>query len=391
VKLAPAILLAASVTACSAAERQYVRPWFRTTTEPRHVLAPHAIEWGGGRRAEVLVGGSWRGLPHESFGVHPVGDAIAVDEFAFVDPHRTDPMNDERAHGASGVFIYREGHADAIHVPADQCATPFYSEDAAEIACFGCGTRAPLTALHRRDAPCGTMHVDIHDTAGRITSGLAFPSPIAEPHLEGRLPNGAWILHEDKSSADFLYVYGPPMRFSLDASGFHALPFGADPLHVDRDAEARAQEILRQVPLRDAAMASMRAAFADDERAHPSWIVRSEVANHLRPNQALEPTAPAQPGTCYTLVARASEGLTRLEVSIHGRSPYVPSSIEEVREGVLAFATGAPVATARRCHAPGDPAVYHYRVGSRGGAGYVLARVYAHPPESPTEAGRTHP
>jgi hypothetical protein len=172
------------------------------------------------------------------------------------------------------------------------------------------------------------------------------------------------------------------VRFSLDAGGFHALPFGADPLHVEVDAEKRAQEIVREVPLRDAAVASLRAAFAEEERVHPSWVMRSEVLNELRPNQALEPTVPAQPGTCYTVVARASDRLTRLELSIHTSSPFVPSSIEEVHEGVLVFATGAPVVTLHRCFAPGDPAVYHYRVGSRGGSGYVLARVYGHPPEN---------
>ena len=45
-------------------------------------------------------------------------------------------------------------------------------------------------------------------------------------------------------------------------------------------------------------------------------------------------------------------------------------------------ASGAPEVTLSRCVAPGDPAVFHFhvRVGAGIGAGYVLARVYAHLP-----------
>lgn len=379
--LALALVLTSSAVGCGAAEFEYIRPWFRVATSPRHVIAPHALEWGGGRRAELRVGGDWRALEHVDFRVHPLGDAVALDEYTYVDPQRRDPVNDVRASGATGVFIYREDVAAATHIP--RCATPRYSGAPAEVACFACGTREPYLRLeeaHRPADVCSTLRVDTYDTRGRPVSHLALLSPIVVPEVEGRLPDGPWIVAEAAPPADFLYWYAPRMRFTLDASGVHPLPFGADPLHRERDAEARAREIERQVPIRDAAVASLRAAFAEDERQHPSWVVRGEVLNRLFPNVAVEPEVPAEQGSCYTFVARASAGLTRLEVSFHRDSPFVPSSIEEVHDGVLAFATGAPVVTLSRCFAPGDPAVYHCRVGSRGGSGYVLARIYAHQP-----------
>lgn len=384
-RVAAGIVVASLFVGCGAAEREYIRPWFRMTTSPRHVIAPHALEWGGVRRPEVLVGGDWRPLEHVDFRVHPIGDAVALDEYTYVDPQRRDPMRDVRADGATGVFIYREGRADAIHIP--RCATPRYSDRPAEIACFACGAREPYVRLDEARSPgdaCATIRVDTYDTRGRPVAQVTFPSPIVQPEVEGRVPDGPWIVAEARMREDFLYWYAPRMRFALDSSGFHALPFGADPLSRERDAEARAREIVRQVPLRDAAVASLRAAFAEDERVHPSWVARAEVLDRLFPNGAVEPQVPAQSGVCYTFVARASEGVTRLEVSFHRDMPFVPRSIEEVHDGVLAFATGAPEVSLTRCFAPGDPAIYHCRVGSRGGTGYVLARVYAHPPAGGT-------
>ena len=46
---------------------------------------------------------------------------------------------------------------------------------------------------------------------------------------------------------------------------------------------------------------ALRVAFAEDERAHPSWIVRAEVVNRMRAGLAMEPQVEVQPGTCVRL------------------------------------------------------------------------------------------
>lgn len=352
-------VLATSLVGCGGAKHRYEKPWFRVATAQKHVVAPHALGWGGGRTLEMLSNGKWRELDHaEPFSVHPVGDSVAIDEKA-------------------GVFLYREAHT-AIHIPRARCATPRFSPSPAEIACFGCGEREPYGKLGEGES-CGMMHVDTYDAFGALVSSVTFPSPMAKPYVEGRLAGGSWVLGEGKMPDDFLYRRAPDPRFLLDANGLQALPFGADPLNFEADAQERAQAILREAPIRDAAVASLRAALSGDERVRPSWVEQSELLNRLDPNEALERTLPAKPGTCYAFVARASEGVTQLELSVHGSPPFVPTSISDNQEGVFAFATGAPDVTVSRCVQMGDPPTYHFRVGSRGGSGYVLARVYSYP------------
>jgi hypothetical protein len=329
----------------------------------------------------VLVDGSWHTLPHGtvergSFQAHPVGDAIAVDEYTFVDPTRRDPIEDPQRSGASGVFVYHQGRATPFHIPPARCATPEYTETPGEITCFGCGDAAPFGPVGRG---CGVLHIETFDVFGRSVAARAVVSPAKEPVVEGRLLTGQWIVAERALSPDFLFFGAPLLRFRLDPCGFTALPFGADPLHVEIDAEERAAELLREVPIRDAAVAALRAAFAEDERAHPTWVVRKEVLNRVRAHQAMEPDVRAEPGTCFTVVARGSEGLTRIELSLHRKTPFAPEWPPSA-EGLLGMAADASPATLSRCVAPGDPEVLHLRVGAGAGAGYMLARIYAHSP-----------
>lgn len=152
-------------------------------------------------------------------------------------------------------------------------------------------------------------------------------------------------------------------------------------LHREIDAENHAAWLVREVPIRDAAVAALRASFAADERAHPSWVVRADVVNRMRANLAMEPEVRVEPGTCYTVVARASDGLKRVDLSLHRSTPFVPSWPPS-SEGLLGMASGAPEVTLTRCANPNDPAVLHVRVGAGIGEGYLMARVYAHPPST---------
>ena len=377
------LVLVSCALGCGVARQEYVRPWFREVTSEKYVIAPHAIAWGGESRPEVLVDGDWRRLPHDTakrgdYRVHRVGDAIAVDEYTFFDPERREPCEDQRRGATSGVFIYHEGRVTPIHIPPARCATREFTETPAEITCFGCGDAAPLRPL---GPACGVLHVETFDTFGRSVARRALASPAELPFVDGRLPTGEWIIAEHRFPDDFLFFAAPHLRFRLDPGGFTALPFGADPFHVDPDAEARAAKILREVPVRDAAVAPLRAAFAEDERAHPSWIVRAEVVDRISANYATKREVRVQPGTCYTVVARASEGLTRVDLSLHHNTLFVRSGPPS-SEGLLGMASGAPEVRLSRCVAPGDPAVFYVRVGAGLGAGYVLARVYAHPPSS---------
>ncbi|MEJ7727713.1 MAG: hypothetical protein WKG00_00695 [Polyangiaceae bacterium] len=354
-------------------------------TSPEYVIAPHALAWGGARRAEVLVDDAWHELPHGDghFQVHPVGDALAIDEYTFSTAGR-DPVEDPREQGATGVFVYHRGRLAPFHIPPTRCATPAYGETPPEIACFGCGETEPYLRLQpsrRRDEPCGTLHYDSYDTHGRLRARRRFTSPAASPDVEGRLPSGQWILAERKPSSDFLFFGAPAMRFSLGPGGLSELPFGADPLHRGIDSEQRAEKILREVPLRDAAVAALREAMAEGERAQPGWVVRTEVVNQLSsPGQALEPRVEARPGRCYTMVARSSSELARLSIAIRGDARDLSTSLRHLDAPPLVRVAGSSVVIASRCVSAGDLPLLQLRIESAAAGGYVVARIYEHAP-----------
>jgi len=345
------------LSGCGATQHEYVRPWFRIATTPRHVIAPHALEWGGVRRPEIFVGGRWRGLSHgdrKDFRVEPVGRALAVEEYTFVGPGR-DPIEDRRRWGATGVFVYHRGARQPVHISAKACPTAWITPS--EIACFSCGD-SPLYPDQQPDS-CGTLHMARYDAHGALLGRRAFPCPIAEPDVEGQLPTGEWIVAEAKLNPDFLFMYGPRVRYRLDDKGLVRLPFGADPLEREIDAELRAKDILEEVPIRDATLMSLRAALIEDERARPTWRMQTEVANRMRAGLSMEPSVPVRAGHCYALIARST--LSSLEVSVADQR-----------------ATGASFATVSHCVAPGEPPHLDFRLQANAGEGYLVARIYAY-------------
>ncbi|MCC6525972.1 MAG: hypothetical protein IT373_25220 [Polyangiaceae bacterium] len=377
------LALAPWLVGCGAAQYDYVRPWFRVATSPRYVLAPHAIEWGGLRSAETRVDGRWHELAREGVGrgtfrVHRVGDAVALDQYAAVpDEPRSDPRTSGR------VAIYHEGRLAPVVLPHSACASPRFSEQPPELTCFGCGEAEPYEPVPLYDGTlaCGTLHLESYDTFGRSLARRALASPAECPEVEGRLPTGEWIVADTaQSNDDFLYFGAPRTRFRLDPGGFTRLPFGADPLGIEHDAEGRAQEILRQVPIRDVAVASLRAAFEDEERTRPDWVRESELVHHLRRGQALEPDVPVHPGDCYTVVARSTADLSGLRLGVWRAWPDITVSLAHFDDPPLARSVGASTARLTHCVGPGEPPLLEVHVEATAGAGYIVARIYAHPP-----------
>src|SRR5262245_52437116 len=119
----PAVLIAALAllaAACGPAKVEYIRPWFRVVTSPEYVVAPHAISWGGARRAQVLVDDDWHELPHGTrergdFNIHPLGDAVALDELPVTIVG--DPNHERRIEGPMRVFTYHRGYLAPIELP----------------------------------------------------------------------------------------------------------------------------------------------------------------------------------------------------------------------------------------------------------------------------------
>jgi hypothetical protein len=383
-RLALCLVAALSFLGCGSAMTEYTTPWFRLVTPPRYTLAPHAIEWGGYPHPEIRVGWWWHELAHGTsktgtFGVHPIGDAVAVSDECDTETPRN--LEDGLICPEPGpISIYREGSATPIRIPSRRCWSPMFSKKQGEITCFTC---ADGGGLESRPHACETLHIETLDSSGRSVSVRTVPSPAEQPVVEGRLPTGEWIVAERKTPKDFLLFDAPDMRFRLDPTGFQPLPFGADPfgreVGTQEEVAKRTAEILREMPIRDASLAVMRTGFAEDEHAHPTWVLREELANKMREHQGMEPDVTAQAGACYTLVARASEGLTRLDLSLHQGTPDVPDW-PPPSKGLLGMASGASPAVLSHCVAPGDPPVLHLRVGAGVGVGYVVARIYQHPP-----------
>jgi hypothetical protein len=384
-----ALLSLLGLAGCAASQHDYLRPWFRITTSPEHVIAPHALAWGGVRRPEVRIDGRWLELPHGGaehgdFRVEPVGSALAVQEYSFSTAGR-DPMEDPRRMGATGVFVYHAGEREPVRISARQCPTPRISETPAEITCFACGTSSPGSPLHPdQDRPaCDRLQIRRYDSRGALLGRRALPCPIVEPDVEGRLPTGEWIVAEAKSSTDFLFLYGPRVRYQLDSAGLLRLDFGADPLSREIDAARRAQEILREVPIRDAALAALRAAFFEDERRRPGWVMQAEAAQRMGAGQSIEPRIATRRGRCYALVVRATPAISGLEVSVSQSYPTVGESLSHFDDPPLARSSGASLATLHHCGASGKPQHLEFRVEATAGHGYLVARIYEYRPRAP--------
>jgi hypothetical protein len=163
------------------------------------------------------------------------------------------------------------------------------------------------------------------------------------------------------------------MRFRLDREGFTELPWGADPLHREVDSVRRAQQILAQVPLRDAAVATLRAEFAIDERTHPARVMRAEVVNRLEGTVGIEPEVAVAPPSCYSIVARSTAGLSKIRILVPSDRPAATG------DPPLERADGASFVTTTRCVQAGDPPRLRFRIEAVAGAGYVMVRIYQQP------------
>ncbi|NUP06043.1 MAG: hypothetical protein HOW73_08290 [Polyangiaceae bacterium] len=350
---------------CGAAEHQYVVPWLRIATEPRHVIAPHALEFGGAKRLERRDADGWRRLPHDGYSiVVSLGSGVVVEDggargFGARPPHN--------------LFIYHPESSEPIRIAGEDCPSPRFAST--EIGCFSCSVgkaRVPLDAL-TRDTPCETLHIRRFDEFGKLIEERSDACPIALPDVEGRTTDGAWILAETKHNPDFLFMYGPKPRFRLDAFGITSLPFGSDPLAREIDAAGRAKEILEQVPIRDAALATMREELAAEESSHPELTRIDDVETRLRAGIAIAlRVESAPPGSCFEVVARSTADLESMEVRVRRSTPgeaavSPPVAVVAGRERVtLSYCVGS------------TPETLELPIVGIEGRGYVAARLYRH-------------
>jgi hypothetical protein len=352
-----------------ATTHEYVRPWFRVSTTEKHVIAPHALAFGGARYSEILVNGDWRKLPHgrrTDFSATNLGEGVVLEEFGDT------PAN-------SGLFVYQEGDPRSVHLAKSECPTPELSTQPAEITCFGCGVPAPGRPMGTDE--CKTLQVATFSPRGKLVKRRAVSSSILLPEVEGRLPSGAWIVAETRPSPDFLFFYGPRFRHRLDERGLTALPYGSDPLARELDAERRAQEILALEPIRDRAMLELRALLDEEERAHPERVRVEEITNQMRKGLSIEPDVNTKPNTCYELVARTTPDLERIELEVSRDYRDLGRSISHWDAPPLARASGAGLARVSRCIGPkaSEPEALRFRIEAMAGKGFIAARIYAFP------------
>lgn len=352
-----------------ATQHEYVRPWFRVSTTEQHVVAPHALAFGGARYAEMRVHGDWRTLPHgrrTDFSVTKLGDGVVVQEFGH-----------EAAN--SGIFVYQEEDPKTVHLEERECPTPKLSETPAEITCFGCGIRAPGKPMGT--AECKTLQVATFSARGKLVKRRALRSGILLPEVEGRIPSGAWILAETRPNPDFLFLYGPRVRHRLDEQGLMELPYGSDPLKRDHDAEERAREILALEPIRDRAMTELKALLDEEEREHPERVRLEEITNQMREGLSIEPDVNTKPNTCYELVARTTPDLARIELKVSRDYRDLARSVSSSDAPPLARASGSGLTRVSRCIGPkaGEPEALRFRIEAMAGKGFIAARIYAFP------------
>lgn len=354
-------LAALALLGCGAAEHTYVVPWLRVATEPRHVIAPHALEFGGGKRLELLEGEDWERLPHDGYSrVAPIGTGVVIEDGG--------GRGNEKPHD---LFLYHSDGSKPIRIAAEDCASPYFG--AAEIACFACGagpTRTPLRSISS-DEPCTALHIQRFDEYGKLLSERTVDSPIVMPDVEGQASNGDWILVETMNNLDFLFLYGPRQRFRLDGLGITKLPYGADPMKRDVDAEGAAKKILALAEQRETILPAMHAELDADE--HDSALVKVDTLdNHIRKGNAISfQIKGAEPGTCFTMNARST--VEQIELAVH------PGNYSSTLDPPLASALGAQSAKVTYCVGL-TAADLQLSVKGLKGEGFVSVRLYKSSP-----------
>lgn len=354
-------------------EHQYVNSWFRVERTERTTVAPHVIELGGAKRAQVRVDGDWATVEDDDFSLDVMGDAVVLRAWS--------PWSDTPPHRTTRVFIYREGVLEPVAIPPNECPTPVVSDAPPEVGCFSCRGNQQLEESPKSPDDCSQLRVRTFDSGGVKRTDRTLDSPVQSPVVEGRLSTGEWILAEARPSADFLFFYGPRRRFSLQGGAIVELSYGSDPLSKDHDAAARAKAILAEVPIRDAAIAELAAAHASEEATRPERAWLRTIDDHLRQGVAVEPRVPVQKGTCYEMVVRSSADLESIALFVGWDSTDLQTSLSRPEAHWMAHTSGERVARLHHCvdTTPFGADLLQFRIEAGRGSGYVSARVYSYP------------